>query len=240
MNLKFNFIIIILICSFQISYSQKSNDRRIFISGIITDSNHQPIEGAFIFIDDKNTNATTNSKGYYKVKVNSGSQKISALSVLGGTSESTINGRTEINFVMETDSSEAGMREPEKEVPETVSDGYSTINKRNSATSSSKINAQNQKYKSYQNIYEMIRGEVSGVRVIGSRIQIMGPSSIGGNDDPLFIVDGIPVDKIDNISPAQVRSIEVLKGADTAIYGTRSANGVLIIKLISAGDRSKN
>ena len=240
MNLKFNTILIIIICSFQISYSQKSNEKRTFISGIIVDSNNQPIEGAFIFVDDKNTNSVTNSKGYYKVKANSASQKISVLSVLGGTSESTINGRTEINFVMEAVSSKTGMSESEKKAPETVSDGYSTINKKNSTTSAAKIDARNQKYKSYQNIYEMIRGEVSGVRVIGTRIQIMGPSSIGGNDDPLFVVDGIPVDKIDNISPGQVSSIEVLKGADAAIYGTRSANGVLIIKLISAEDRSKN
>lgn len=68
----------------------------------------------------------------------------------------------------------------------------------------------------------------------------MGPSSIGRNDDPLFIVDGIPVDKTDNKPPDQVRSIEILKGADAAIYVTRSANGVLIIKLISPEDRSKN
>jgi TonB-dependent SusC/RagA subfamily outer membrane receptor len=63
------------------------------------------------------------------------------------------------------------------------------------------------------------------------------PSSISGND-PLFIVDGVPVDKIEYFT-GQVKSIEVLKGVDAAIYGTRSANGVLIIKLISAEDRNK-
>lgn len=238
MRLKFYFIFIVLFCSFQISNGQQTN-KRIFISGIITDSNNHPIEGAIIFIDEKKTNSITNDQGYYKVKVNPASQKISVFSFLGEASEETINGRTVINFVMDYEPSKIQKDITGKENAETVSDGYNTIDKKNSTTSVSKINAQNPKYKSYQNIYDMIRGEVSGVKVVGTKIQIMGPSSLTGNDEPLYIVDGVPVDKIDDISPNQVESIEILKGASASIYGTRSSNGVLVIKLRTSEDLRK-
>ena len=232
MRFKFWLLAIILLFTVQFSTAQKTN-KRIIISGTVTDKNNRPVSGAVIFIDNHKTNSITNNKGLYKIKTDAAALRISVFSDQGAASEASIDGRTVIDFSLEGDLSES----PEQETAETVSDGYLTIKKKNSTGSVSKIDAQNPRYKSYQNIYEMIRGEVSGVRVIGTRIQIMGPSSIGGNDDPLFIVDGVPVDKIENISPAQVKSIEVLKGADAAIYGTRSANGVLIIKLISAEDR---
>lgn len=238
MKLKTSILLAISLCFLQFSYSQRT-DKRIVITGIITDSTNNPVEGVAIFIDDKNTNSVTNYKGQYKVKVNHGSQKISVLSVQGGTSEDLIFGRTEINFVMGNDLLKMLKGNNENESIETISDGYMTENKKNSATSVSKINAQNPKYKSYQNIYDMLRGEVSGVKIIGTKIQIMGPSSFNGNDDPLFIVDGVPVEKIDYISPGEVRSIEVLKGAPASIYGTRGANGVLVINLINVKDNIK-
>lgn len=88
-------------------------------------------------------------------------------------------------------------------------------------------------------IEEMLRGQVAGVRVYergGSlAIQIRGTSSIIGDGDPLFIVDGLPLEPgrggvLDGISPQDVESISVLKNAsDTAIYGARGANGVIVI-----------
>jgi TonB-dependent starch-binding outer membrane protein SusC len=238
LKLKFCLLAAILLCTIQITTAQKTN-KRITITGTVTDINNRPVRGAVIFIDNNKTNSITNIKGHYKAKADAASERISVLSDQGAASEASIDGRTVIDFSLEGDLSEGRKESTEQETAETVSDGYHTMKKKNSTGSVSKINGQNPRYKSYQNIYEMIRGEVSGVRVIGTRIQIIGPSSIGGNDDPLFIVDGVPVDKIENISPGQVKSIEVLKGADAAIYGTRSANGVLIIKLISAEDRIK-
>jgi len=126
-----------------------------------------------------------------------------------------------------------------EETKDVVSDGYKSTDKKNLTTSVSTIDGSNPKYKSYSNIYEMIKSQVSGVRVIGTSIQIMGPSSIGGNDEPLFVVDGVPVESIDNISPGQVKSIEILKDASASIYGSRGANGVLVISLMSAEDKMR-
>ena len=77
----------------------------------------------------------------------------------------------------------------------------------------------------------MIRGQVPGVRVIGKSINIQNANSFMMGTKPLFVVDGTTVESIDNIPPQLVRSIEVLKGASASIYGSRGANGVILITL---------
>jgi TonB-dependent SusC/RagA subfamily outer membrane receptor len=76
----------------------------------------------------------------------------------------------------------------------------------------------------------MIKGEVPGVQVNGTSITIRGTGSIMSSTEPLFIVDGIAVNQISDISPVEVKSIEVLKGASASIYGSRGANGVILIR----------
>jgi TonB-dependent SusC/RagA subfamily outer membrane receptor len=77
----------------------------------------------------------------------------------------------------------------------------------------------------------MIKGEVAGVEVIGTSIRIRGTSSLMSGTQPLLVVDGVTVNSIDNILPMMVKSIEVLKGSGAAIYGSRGANGVILITL---------
>ena len=97
----------------------------------------------------------------------------------------------------------------------------------------------NDKYASYQNIYDMIRGEIPGVQVNGKSILIQGPSSINLSTEPLLVVDGITVSSIDDISPTMVKSIEVLKGAAASVYGSRGSNGVILISLRGSPERKK-
>jgi TonB-dependent SusC/RagA subfamily outer membrane receptor len=72
------------------------------------------------------------------------------------------------------------------------------------------------------------------VQVSGRKITIRGINSINSND-PLFIVNGIPGSSIDDISPKSVKSIEILKGSNASIYGSRGANGVVLITLTGSG-----
>ena len=74
------------------------------------------------------------------------------------------------------------------------------------------------------------------VQVNGNKIVIRGVNSINSTD-PLFVVDGIVVSSIDDISPSMVKSIEILKGSETSIYGSRGANGVILITLVQAGNK---
>ena len=70
----------------------------------------------------------------------------------------------------------------------------------------------------------------------GKSIKINGSSSLNVSTEPLFVVDGIIVYSIDDISPKTVKSIEVLKGPDASIYGMRGANGVIVITLLTGKD----
>ncbi|MGQ9620019.1 MAG: TonB-dependent receptor plug domain-containing protein [Bacteroidales bacterium] len=106
------------------------------------------------------------------------------------------------------------------------------MKKREMTSTVGKINGTNPKYSSYTNIYDMIKGEVPGVHVAGKKITIQGASSFLLSTDPLILVNGIETHDIDDISPNQVKSIEVLKGSAASIYGSRGANGVILITLI--------
>ena len=79
----------------------------------------------------------------------------------------------------------------------------------------------------------MIKGKVSGITMIGDQIHIRGISSIRNSSGALIIVDGMPTDinSLKGIPVYSVKSINVLKGAEASIYGSRGSNGVIIIKL---------
>lgn len=74
------------------------------------------------------------------------------------------------------------------------------------------------------------------MQVSGKSISIQGVSSFTLTDEPLFVVDGMVVSSIDDVQPLMVKSIEVLKGSAASIYGSRGANGVIMITLKGASD----
>lgn len=84
---------------------------------------------------------------------------------------------------------------------------------------------------SSQSVGQILEGRVPGVMITGNNVNIRGSSSMGSNTEPLFLVDGMPVDAeyALNMNPFDVERIEVLKGSDAAIYGSRGANGVIAI-----------
>lgn len=87
-------------------------------------------------------------------------------------------------------------------------------------------------YSHYKTIYEYLQGRVAGVLVVGDKIYIRGFNSIYASMEPLFIVDGVAVEDISWISPRDVKRIDVLKdSAACALYGSRGANGVIIITM---------
>lgn len=121
----------------------------------------------------------------------------------------------------------------------TVNVGYDNVKKKDMTTTVNQIDGQNNKYASYQNIYDMIRGEVPGVQVNGKTITIRGQASINLSTEPLLVVEGMAVNSIDDISPQAVKSIEILKGSSASIYGSRGSNGVILIYLKGATEKKK-
>ncbi len=210
----------------------QKNNKKIIITGIITDANKKPVEGAAIFIDKINTNSISDNNGYYKVKAKKDAGTISAMSVFHGIVDAVIDGRTEINFVF----SESALTntDPGKNAgkDDNVNIGYGSQNKNDLGMPVDHIDGRKSKYASYSDIYSMIKGEVTGVTVRGKSIVIRGSNSVNTTSEALLIVDGIKVTTIQNIAPQMVKSIEVLKGPSAAIYGSRGTNGVILITLI--------
>jgi TonB-dependent SusC/RagA subfamily outer membrane receptor len=238
--MKIRIFLILLLYVFLIpnTQGQKSN-KKFSITGFVLDANKNPINGAIIFIDNKKTEITTNEKGFYRIRVSPSAKKISVFTLMNGLNESEIGGRTAINFELNNASSSAKKDFKDQANEETVNVGYGTMKKKDLTTQVGKIDGANKKFSSYQNIYDMIRGELPGVQVMGKKIIIQGPTSITLSTDPLLVVDGVSVTSIDDISPQMVKSIEVLKGAAASIYGSRGANGVVLIYMKGAPEKKR-
>ncbi|MEI8224375.1 MAG: TonB-dependent receptor plug domain-containing protein [Bacteroidota bacterium] len=225
----------LLIFFSNISFGQNKN-KKITVTGIVLDAKQKPVEGAAIFIDKIKTNSVSDQRGYYKVKVSPDSKEILVFTLFNGASEEAINGRTTINFTL-TDKSTEPANKVKNDQNETVNVGYGTVQKKDVTTQVGVIDGQDPKFASYQSIYDMIRGRIPGVEVTGKSIKISGSSSLNISTEPLFVVDGVIVNNIDDISPQTVKSIEVLKGPAASVYGTRGANGVILITRLSGKDK---
>jgi TonB-dependent starch-binding outer membrane protein SusC len=227
---------IFIITSSVSSFAQKSG-KRYYITGQVLDINNRPVSGAMVLIDNKNSNAITDNNGMYKVKIKADAAIISIGNLSGGLMNEAINGRIVINFKLNNIILLVQTAKQENPDNEVVNIGYGYARKKDMATSVGNINGQNTKYASYQNVYQMIQGELPGVQVVGKKITIRGIATINASSDPMVLVDGIEMslsgdNTLDVIDPRLVKSINILKGNDAAIYGSRGANGVILITLI--------
>ncbi len=117
---------------------------------------------------------------------------------------------------------------------EAIEIGYGTQKKDRLTTSVSQLDINEKEIGGYATIFDYLRGKVPGVQVIGNgpnaTVRIRGISSINCPTDPLILVDDVPTSNISMINPHDVQSVTVLKDASSSIYGTRGANGVIIIR----------
>jgi TonB-dependent SusC/RagA subfamily outer membrane receptor len=107
--------------------------------------------------------------------------------------------------------------------------GYGYINEDDLLFGVSHLEQENNDFCSYANIFDLIRGRFSGVMVKGVNIYIRGSGSFSGQTQALYIVNGVSTSTIDWIQPCQIKSIDILKDSNAAIYGARGGNGVVII-----------
>jgi len=231
--MKYRFFLLIVLSIFIIpGLNAQKKVKKFFVTGIVTDSDNKPVEGAMILLDNKYTNKKTNIKGFFRVKVRPEAELISVVTTDMGIGEAIIDGTSMLKITLRE--GEAPVQLPgalNKEDEERINIGYGSVRKRDLTTPVNRLDVNTTRYSSYTNMYELLNGAFPGVQVSGTKITIRGVSSINLSSDPLFIVDGIEVSSISDISPTEVESVEVLKGAAASIYGSRGANGVILIRL---------
>jgi TonB-dependent SusC/RagA subfamily outer membrane receptor len=235
-NMKWHKILalIVAICLTQIvsgHADSKKSEKKITLSGLVKDDLNRPVAGALIFIDNKNTKIVTNDKGFYKVRVRPDAGTITIYNYPNGVSAEAINRRASIDFTLGRPSSSLQNYLDKSAIDNLVTLGYGNIDQNNLTSSVNKKNGQNSRYATYLNIFDILK-ETPGVSVTGGKINIRGYSSINLCIEPLFIVNGIPVSTLADISPQLIENITILKGASASIYGSRGTNGVILVKLI--------
>ncbi|SFF77283.1 TonB-linked outer membrane protein, SusC/RagA family [Salegentibacter agarivorans] len=217
------------------------------VSGIVKDQNGLPIPGVTIALKNTNRGTVTNLDGEYNITAPANG--VLVFSFIGYTTvEIEIDGRKEINIQLEEDIAALG------EVQ--INAGYYNTTDRERTGSISRVTSEDIEQQPVVSPLEALQGRMAGVEVeqpngvrgAASSIRIRGRNSLRlGGDQPLFIIDGVPINanSINSISPftqnsgmdplstlnlSNIESIEVLKDADaTAIYGSRGANGVVLI-----------
>lgn len=108
--------------------------------------------------------------------------------------------------------------------------GYGYISEANLTYAVSHLEQQNNDFCNYTDIFDLIKGRFSGVTVSGGNVYIRGSGSFSGQTQALIIVNGAAVSDISWIQPCQIKSIDILKDSNAAIYGARGGNGVVLIQ----------
>ena len=117
--------------------------------------------------------------------------------------------------------------------------GYGHVLDSEKLNAVSNLNNDDVDFSQYTNMYELIQGRFAGVQVVNGDIIIRGVNSINSGTGALIVLDGSQVDKsiLFTLPPVQVKSIDIIKDGSAAIYGSRGANGVVIIETKKGGDR---
>jgi len=226
MKTKFNGILTLFLALIvQISFAQQRT-----ISGTVFDESG-PLPGVSIIIKGSTNGTETNFDGNYSIRVNKGA--ILVFNYLGyKIVERKIENSNVVNVTLSVDANV---------LKEIIVTGYTTTSKAKASTASTQIDATTIESRPNGSLVQTLAGQIPGLDIstnsgqpgANSLIQLRGVNSINGNTEPLFIMDGIPIneDNFKSLNQNEVASITVLKDAGaTAIYGSRGANGVIIIK----------
>jgi TonB-linked SusC/RagA family outer membrane protein len=227
----------LLLLSFKVSAQD-------IISGTVKNKG-LPLPGAQITIKGTNKGTVSDLNGKFEIKAKS--DNVLVISFIGfKTLEENINGRSEINLNLE---------ESQSELSEVLLVGYGTVKKRDFTGSSSNVNSKEIAKFPTTNLESALQGRMAGVNITstssepggGTSIQIRGATSLSGGNQPLYVIDGVPqfndgsrsaseingfspTNALASFNPSDIESVEVLKDASSAaIYGSRGANGVIMI-----------
>lgn len=199
------------------------------ISGMVKDDAGVPLAGASVIVKGTTRGAVTDFDGNFTIEADK--EAVLVVSYLGFvTQEAPINGRSNIEVTMTTDAAS---------LDEVVVVGYGQVKKSDLTGSVASVKSEAIGLQAVSNPVESLTGAASGVQVLsdsgqpGSDLNVLirGGNSVLGGNNPLYVVDGFPlIGDISALNPNDIASIEILKDASsTAIYGSRGANGVILV-----------
>lgn len=199
------------------------------VSSVVLDENNEPLVGATILIKGSSIGTVTDVNGFFKLAVPAGSTIV----------VSSIGYKT-VEIPIDKVGSKITLYENVKSLDEVVVIGYGTTTKSDLTGSVGVIRVKDIEGLPVTRIDQMLQGRISGVDVMstdgepgsGTSIRIRGTRSISASNEPLYVVDGVVdgITTLSDINPDDVQSLQVLKDASsTAIYGSRAANGVVVI-----------
>lgn len=204
------------------------------ITGVVTDEGGEPLMGVGVVVQGTSVGTVTGLDGDYSITVPADAVNL-VFSFIGLSDQVIpINGRTKIDVVMHEDTNF---------LDEVVVVGYAVVKRRDVLGSVSSVGSDALAAQPVTSVSQALSGKMAGVSVVTTegnpdadiKIRVRGGGSITQDSAPLYIVDGFPVESINDIPSSEIQSIDVLKDAfSTAIYGSRGANGVIIVTTKSA------
>lgn len=198
------------------------------ITGTVTGADGFPIPGVNVLQRGTNQGAVTDFDGKFSLTLSSG-QKTLVFSYIGyETKEVAVGNQTNIAVVLDEDVAA---------LDEVVVIGYAAVNRKKVLGALSSVKAEEIVQATPTSAFDAVQGKLAGVQILtnngpggGFDISIRGVSTFGAGTSPLYVVDGQQLENIDNLDPNDIQSLEVLKdGATAAIYGSKAANGVVLI-----------
>lgn len=205
------------------------NAQNVTVKGTVTDQTGETVIGATVVEKGNSSNGvTTDIDGNYSLSVPANATLV--FSYVGMTTkEEKINGRSVIDVTLQDDATVLN---------EVVAIGYGTVRKKDITGAVATVNSETLAAVPVSSAMEALTGKMAGVQITtteGSpdadvKVRVRGGGSITQSNDPLFVVDGFPVESISDIPANEIEDITVLKDASsTAIYGSRGANGVILV-----------
>lgn len=209
--------------------SQQSLAQNINVKGRVLKEGGQPVAKATVLVKGTQGGTSTDDNGAFDISAPAnGTLVVSAVNFV--SREVKINGKTNLSVVL---------AEKDKSMDEVIVVGYGTLRKKDVTGSVVSVGEKALREVPVANLQQALQGRAAGLEVqtvgnqpgAGAQIRIRGTRSISGTNEPLYVLDGIPWDgSLNDINPDDVASVDVLKDASaTAIYGSRGANGVILI-----------
>lgn len=232
-NKTYIFLIAVLISA--IGYSQST------ITGVVKDESNIPLPGVSVIIKNTNTGVTTDFDGIFSIQAKP--ENVLTISMLGMVTKNIkVGSQKRIDVILKTDVAQ---------LDEVIVIGYGSVAKKDLTGSVATVKLKEIEEVVVANFDEALAGRIAGVNVTSSegtpgealKIVVRGGNSITSSNNPLYVINGLPLEDFDpsTINTSDIESFQVLKDASaTAIYGSRGANGVVVITTKSGKSDTKS